>query len=562
MPVTPRPPFTTETAAQKARLAEDAWNSRDPARVALAYTADSRWRNRANSCTAAQKIEAFLTRKWQRELDYRLIKEVWAFGTTGSPCASPTSGTTTADSGSAATATRTGSSTSDGLMAVRIASINDLADRGERAQVPLAARTSSRRPSVSERARSLAATSCPNLDPQRRTTAGPGPRDRGVRRWHGPCFCPRVDEDALGRSGAGVDPRRRAARRGCRRRRGNRLAAAAGNSCRCACTWNRAPPLTTRAPAPASCAFRRGRISSTSLTSTANRKPQPGPGQQRKHRRRTAATPARDGGRRHGRDRPGRRRRQRRHLRLRRHRRVPGLELRQLRDGLARHRGHLSDGLHGWSRGGRRRRVGRAGGEPSDGHRASGLAATPAGGTTAMRTVPGRPAKPPSPGMPSAPSLPLIPLLPPLTLVVVFVSGSKQVALEPPDPPRPPLPPGPPAPPGPPGPPWLENRPPQQRDVFVRACHHAALKLHDDVTAVAAVVPGPPAPRAFRRRPGSVAAGSPGAAGRHAVAAGEAITAAGPDHAGVSGRSARDEVKVCDPSFQSPHGRGRRRRTP
>ena len=75
----PLPPFTAETAAQKARLAEDAWNSRDPARVALAYTETSKWRNRAEFFEGRAAIEAFLTRKWQRELDYRLIKEVWAF---------------------------------------------------------------------------------------------------------------------------------------------------------------------------------------------------------------------------------------------------------------------------------------------------------------------------------------------------------------------------------------------------------------------------------------------------------------------------------------------------
>ncbi len=75
----PLPPFTAETAAQKARLAEDAWNSRDPARVALAYTEDSLWRNRAEFFSGRALIEEFLARKWQRELDYRLIKEVWAF---------------------------------------------------------------------------------------------------------------------------------------------------------------------------------------------------------------------------------------------------------------------------------------------------------------------------------------------------------------------------------------------------------------------------------------------------------------------------------------------------
>jgi hypothetical protein len=75
----PLPPFTAETAAQKARMAEDAWNSRDPARVALAYTPDSRWRNRTEFLQGRAEIEAFLTRKWAREQDYRLIKEVWAF---------------------------------------------------------------------------------------------------------------------------------------------------------------------------------------------------------------------------------------------------------------------------------------------------------------------------------------------------------------------------------------------------------------------------------------------------------------------------------------------------
>jgi hypothetical protein len=75
----PLPPFTAETAAVKARLAEDAWNSRDPARVALAYTAASRWRNRDEFVVGREAIVGLLTRKWQRELDYRLIKEVWAF---------------------------------------------------------------------------------------------------------------------------------------------------------------------------------------------------------------------------------------------------------------------------------------------------------------------------------------------------------------------------------------------------------------------------------------------------------------------------------------------------
>lgn len=75
----PFPPYTAETAAQKARMAEDAWNSRDPARIAQAYTPESRWRNRAEFLTGRTEIEAFLVSKWQREFDYRLIKEVWAF---------------------------------------------------------------------------------------------------------------------------------------------------------------------------------------------------------------------------------------------------------------------------------------------------------------------------------------------------------------------------------------------------------------------------------------------------------------------------------------------------
>ncbi len=75
----PLPPFTTETAIQKARLAEDAWNSRDPERVAGAYTEDSRWRNRAEFIIGRNAIVEFLKRKWSRELEYRLIKEVWGF---------------------------------------------------------------------------------------------------------------------------------------------------------------------------------------------------------------------------------------------------------------------------------------------------------------------------------------------------------------------------------------------------------------------------------------------------------------------------------------------------
>ena len=76
----PLPPFSLETATLKVRLAEDAWNSRDPERVAQAYTVESRWRNRVELFAGRAAIEAFLRRKWDRELDYRLIKELWAFG--------------------------------------------------------------------------------------------------------------------------------------------------------------------------------------------------------------------------------------------------------------------------------------------------------------------------------------------------------------------------------------------------------------------------------------------------------------------------------------------------
>ncbi|WP_306335601.1 nuclear transport factor 2 family protein [Streptomyces sp. KL118A] len=74
----PVPPFTRESAIEKVRLAEDGWNSRDPRKVALAYSEDSRWRNRAEFVTGREAIVGFLSRKWDRELDYRLIKELWA----------------------------------------------------------------------------------------------------------------------------------------------------------------------------------------------------------------------------------------------------------------------------------------------------------------------------------------------------------------------------------------------------------------------------------------------------------------------------------------------------
>ena len=75
----PLPPFSEESARQKVRLAEDAWNSRDPERVALVYTEDTQWRNRAEFPVGRNQVREFLRRKWARELDYRLIKELWAF---------------------------------------------------------------------------------------------------------------------------------------------------------------------------------------------------------------------------------------------------------------------------------------------------------------------------------------------------------------------------------------------------------------------------------------------------------------------------------------------------
>jgi nuclear transport factor 2 (NTF2) superfamily protein len=122
----PFPPFTQESAAQKVRLAEDAWNTREPARVALAYTPDSRWRNRAEFLTGREEIVAFLTRKWTRELDYRLIKELWAF--TGNRIAVRFAYEWHDDSGTwyRSYGNENWEFADDGLMRVRIASINDL----------------------------------------------------------------------------------------------------------------------------------------------------------------------------------------------------------------------------------------------------------------------------------------------------------------------------------------------------------------------------------------------------------------------------------------------------
>jgi uncharacterized protein len=122
----PLPPFTAETATVKARAAEDAWNTRDPARVALAYTADSQWRNRSEFIQGRPAIEVFLTRKWNRELDYRLIKEVWAFH--GDRIAVRFAYEWRDDSGNwfRSYGNENWEFADDGLMRRRIASINDL----------------------------------------------------------------------------------------------------------------------------------------------------------------------------------------------------------------------------------------------------------------------------------------------------------------------------------------------------------------------------------------------------------------------------------------------------
>lgn len=123
----PFPPFTYETAVEKVRKAEDAWNSRDPQRVALAYSIDSRWRNRNQFIRGREEIIAFLTRKWQREADYRLIKELWAFA--GNRIAVRFAYESHDEAGQwfRSYGNENWEFDSNGLMTVRHASINDLA---------------------------------------------------------------------------------------------------------------------------------------------------------------------------------------------------------------------------------------------------------------------------------------------------------------------------------------------------------------------------------------------------------------------------------------------------
>ncbi len=127
----PLPPFTFETAVQKVRAAEDGWNSRDPQRVALAYTPQSTWRNRAEFVTGRPEIVGLLSRKWARELDYRLIKEIWAFS--ANRIAVRFAYEWHDDSGSwfRSYGNENWEFDDNGLMAVRHASINDLPIKAE-----------------------------------------------------------------------------------------------------------------------------------------------------------------------------------------------------------------------------------------------------------------------------------------------------------------------------------------------------------------------------------------------------------------------------------------------
>jgi nuclear transport factor 2 (NTF2) superfamily protein len=122
----PLPPFTRETAAQKVRMAEDGWNSRDPEEVALAYSPDSRWRNRAEFANGRQEIIAFLRRKWARELDYRLIKELWAFDANHIAVRFAYEWHDDAGNWFRSYGNENWEFAEDGLMRVRFASINDL----------------------------------------------------------------------------------------------------------------------------------------------------------------------------------------------------------------------------------------------------------------------------------------------------------------------------------------------------------------------------------------------------------------------------------------------------
>jgi nuclear transport factor 2 (NTF2) superfamily protein len=147
----PLPPFTDETAAEKVRLAEDGWNSRDPARVAMAYTPESQWRNRAEFLAGRPAIEAFLARKWARELEYRLVKELWAHA--GNRIAVRFAYEYRDDSGNwfRAYGNENWEFDAEGLMQKRIASINEhpIAEQDRKFHWPLGRRPDDH-PSLSE----------------------------------------------------------------------------------------------------------------------------------------------------------------------------------------------------------------------------------------------------------------------------------------------------------------------------------------------------------------------------------------------------------------------------
>ena len=125
----PLPPFTFESATQKTRMAEDAWNSRDPDRVVQVYTEDTRWRNRAEFPTGRTEVHQFLTRKWARELDYRLVKELWACAGNRIAVRFAYEWHDAAGQWFRSYGNENWEFTEHGLMAWRFASINDLAIR-------------------------------------------------------------------------------------------------------------------------------------------------------------------------------------------------------------------------------------------------------------------------------------------------------------------------------------------------------------------------------------------------------------------------------------------------
>lgn len=127
----PLPPFTFETAVQKVRAAEDGWNNRDPQKVAMAYTAGSQWRYRAEFVTGRDEITGILTRKWKRELDYRLIKEIWAFSSHRIAVRFAYEWHDAAGDWFRSYGNENWEFDNNGLMAVRHASINDLPIKAE-----------------------------------------------------------------------------------------------------------------------------------------------------------------------------------------------------------------------------------------------------------------------------------------------------------------------------------------------------------------------------------------------------------------------------------------------